>query len=232
MKRQTIAFVLLSSLLTTSCGKEEGPVKKISLFDETSKFYVRNLQDAATIASLRTYHHIDYDDVPFVDFNEYHYAIRPYLEKSRKFYQGQSENIFIYSRVEDTGKMIFDTIENTVSIINSTAFYMDAIGTNNGIDGDMTNNNNKLYKGSDKTRVLEQGNDVTINLNDYNMDIVSQSNHLYVPINLVNTLLLAPITAGICYNGADYFTDAAMRNKYTSTFARSGNYNSSWMLQK
>ena len=204
--------------------------KLISLYDGASKYYVRNLNSKDTIASLRTFHHKDYDDVPFIDLNEYHYAVKPYIERNRKFYQGENDHTYVYSRIEDTGKMVFDTENNIVKIINATAFYGDAIGTNNGVDGDITNNNLKLYKESDKTKILEAGKDVTINLNDYNMDIVSQDNHLYVPINFVNTMIMAPVGAGVCYNGVDYFSDAAMRNKYTSTFARSGNYNSSWML--
>ena len=242
MRKKLFVTFILTSLLICSCATIEksntnpsgdndpsSQDKLISLYDANSKYYVRNLKDLDTISSLRTFHHKDYDDVPFVDFNEYHYAVKPYLERSRKFYQ-QDENTFIYSRIEDSGKMIFDAEKNTINIYNALAFYYDAIGTNNGIDGDITNNNIKLYKESDKTNVITQGKDVLINLNDYNMDIVSESNHLYVPINLINTLLMAPVNAGICYNGVDFFSDAAMRNKYTSTFARSGNYNSSWMF--
>ena len=213
-----------------SSSSEPLPEEKvISLYDSSSKYYMRKLEDKDSISSLRTFHHKDYGDVPFIDFNEYHYAVKPYIERSRKFYQ-EDENTYVYSRVEGTGKMIFNTLRNTITIINVPAFYYDAIGTNNGIDGDITNNNIKLYKESDKTKVLEKGNDVVIDLNKYHMDMVNQDNHLYVPINLVNTLLMAPVNAGICFNGVDYFADAALRNKYTATFARSGNYNSSWML--
>ena len=202
----------------------------INLYDANSKYYMRTLTDKDSIASLRTFHHKDYDDVPFVDMNEYHYAVKPYIERNRMFYQGESDHEYVYSRIEGTGKMVFDTSKNTVSIINPNAFYYDTVGTNNGIDGDITNNNIKLYTSSDKTKVLEQGHDIVINLNDYNMDIVSQDNHLYVPINFVNTILMGPVNAGVCYNGADFFSDAAMRNTYTSVYARSGNYNSSWIF--
>ena len=202
----------------------------VNLYDGNSKYYMRNITDKENISSLRTFHHKDYDDVPYVDMNEYHYAIRPYIERSRSFYMGETDYEFVYSRVEGTGKMVFNTLNNTVTIINANAFYNDAIGTNNGIDGDMTNNNIKIYTGSEKTKILEKGHDVTIDLDDYDMDIVGQDHHLYVPINFINALLMAPITAGISYNGADFFSDAAMRNRYTSVYARSGNYNSSWMF--
>ena len=227
MKRRLFSALFIVSFLTCSCSNNNEPVKPtpeektITLFNETSKYYMRTLQNKDTISPLRTFHHKNYDDVPYVDMNEYHYAVRPYIERVRKFYQGENENTYIYSRVEDTGKMVFDTEKNTVTIHNALAFYYDAIGTNNDI---------KLYKESDKTKLLEEGKDVVIDLNEYNMDIVSQDNHLYVPINLVNTLIMAPVNAGVCFNGIDYFSDAAMRNKYTATFARSGNYNSSWML--
>ena len=233
MKQKSLIVLLFSSLALSACAGQKAPDLKerlISLYDASSKYYMRNLLDTDTISSLRTFHHKSYDDVPFVDFNEYHYAVKPYIERNRMFYQGDNDHTYIYSRLEGTGKMVFDTNENTVTIYNSLAFYFDAIGTNNGVDGDITNNNLKLYTSSDKTRVLEQGKTVSIDLDDYNMDIVSQDNHLYVPINMVNTLLMAPVNAGICFNGVDYFSDAAMRNNYTSIFARSGNYNSSWML--
>ena len=233
MKKQNLLLLTISVLLVACTNNTITPKEKtplISLFDETSKLYVTKVNANDFISSLRTYHHKDYDDVPFVDFNEYHYGIRPYIERNRKFYIGDKENVYIYSRIEDTGKMIFDTEENTVTIQNSASFYYDAIGTNNGIDGDITNNNIKLYTSSDKTKFLKEGKDVAIDLDDYNMDIVSQDGHLYVPINFINTLLLAPVNAGICFNGVDYFTDHAMRNRYTSIFARSGDYGSSWML--
>ena len=232
MKRHSLIAIILPALLVCSCSElfPQEPELLISLYDDTSKLYVTKIEAKDAISSLRTYHHEDYDDVPFVDFNEYHYAVRPYIERNRKFYQGVEDNIFVYSRIEDTGKIVFDTNENTITIHNAAAIYYDAIGTNNGIDGDITNNNIKLYTSSEKTKFLKQGKDVVIDLDDYNMDIVSQDNHLYVPINVINTLFLAPVNAGICYNGADYFTDYAMRNRYTSIFARSGNYGSSWML--
>lgn len=219
-------------MLMCSCNgsKPQEATPLITLFDENSKLYITKIDNKDTTSSLRTYHHKDYDDVPYVDFNEYHYGIKPYIERSRKFSQGEKDNIYVYSRIEDTGKMVFDTEENKITINNATAFYYDAIGTNNGIDGDITNNNIKLYTSSDKTKVLKEGKDIVIDLDDYHMDIVSQDKHLYVPINFINTLLLAPLNAGICYNGLDFFTDSAMRNRYSSTFARSGNYNSSWML--
>ena len=246
MKRKLFVALFIIPLILSSCtstSEEVEPIDPvdpvdptpseetlITLYDASSKYYIRNLGDKDTISSLRTFHHKNYDDVPFVDFNEYHYAVRPYIERIRKFYQGDNNHTYVYSRLEDNGKMVFDADNNIVTINNVSAFYNDAIGTNNGVDGDITNNNLKLYKESDKTSILEAGKDVIINLNNYDMDIVSQDNHLYVPINFVNTILMGPIGAGICYNGADYFSDAAMRNKYTSTFARSGNYNSSWML--
>ena len=219
-----------SSLNSDSSLEPEKPEKLISLFNATSKYYMRTLEDKDSISSLRTYHHKNYDDVPFVDFNEYHYAVKPYIERVRTFYQGENDHTYIYSRLDGSGKMIIDTATNEVTINNVSAFYYDAIGTNNGIDGDITNNNIKLYKESDKTKILEKGKDVVIDLDDYHMDLVSQNNHLYVPINFVNTLLMAPVNAGICFNGVDYFSDAAMRNTQTSTFARSGNYNSSWIF--
>ena len=236
MEKHLLLPMLLTSIFVCSCANNvpdpEIPEieKLISIYDESSKYYTRQLDKLDTVALLRTFHHKYYDDVPFVDFNEYHYAVRPYIEKSRKFYQVDDQNTYIYSRLDNSGQIIFDAEKDTVKIINVAAIYLDIIGTNNGIDGDMTNNNIKIYKGSEKTKILEKGQDVLINLRDYNMDIVSEDNHLYVPINLINTLIMAPFTTGICYNGADYFTDSAMRDKYTSTFARSGNYNSSWML--
>ncbi len=231
MKKYSL-FLIIPSLLISSCSevkqKDETPL--ISLYDENSKLYLGSVENKDNIYSLRTYHHKDYDDVPFVDFNEYHYGIKSYLERNRKFYQGNNEHTFIYSRVENNGKIVFDTLENTVTFNNASAILLDSIGTNNGIDGDITNNNIKIYTSSEKTKVLEEGKDVVIDLDDYNMDIVSQDRHLYVPINVINTLLLAPTTAGICFNGVDYFTDYTMRNRYISVFARSGNYNSSWIF--
>lgn len=210
--------------------KDNQTRRLIKLSNPDSKYYVRSLSDKDSIASLRTYLHKDYDDVPYIDMNEFHYAIKPYIERNRKFIEGEEENEFIYSRIEDNGKMVFNADENTISIVNPTSFYGDTIGTNNGIDGDITNNNIKIYQGSEKTKVLEKGKDITIDLDDYNMDIVSQDHHLYIPINVANTLIMGPVNAGVCYNGVDYFSDAAMRNMYTSIYARSGDYNSSWMF--
>lgn len=96
-------YLIIPSLLISSCAgvkqKDETPL--ISLYDENSKLYLGSVENIDSIYSLRTYHHKDYDDVPFVDFNECHYGIKSYLERNRKFYQGNNEHTFIYSRVEN-----------------------------------------------------------------------------------------------------------------------------------
>lgn len=205
----------------------------MSLYDGTSRLYLRSLDDP-NVAIMRTYHHDDYGDVAYVDFAEYHYAIRPYLEVTRTFQQGIKENIYIYGRMDKDAYIEFDTDLDTITYHDAASALLDAIGTNNGLDGDMTSlgasKDITIYQGSEKTKVLEEGEDVTIDLTEYNFDLVSEDNHLYVPINVINVLLLAPVSVGICYNGKDYFTSSAIRDRYTSVYARSGNYNSSWMF--
>ena len=216
----------------TESGQDETsetstPEALISLFNKDSKFYTKSLNDDS-IFSLKTYHHKNYDDVPFVDFEEFHYAIRPYIERNRAFNQIDKDN-FVYSSVDMKGKMIFDTKNDVIKYENFNRF-LDVIGVNNGIYGDLSQNSIKLYKGSDKTNYITEGHDITIDLKKYGFDLVSENDRLYVSIGVINSVICPLFVGGITYNGKDFFLDSFMRNYDLSVYARSGNYNFSWPL--
>lgn len=63
MKKHSLIILILPSLLMCSCNQDnkqnkdpEPKDKLISLSNESSKYYMRRLEDADTISSLRTYH--------------------------------------------------------------------------------------------------------------------------------------------------------------------------------
>ena len=214
---------------TTEQTTPETPVVEplISLFDKNSKFYTLSLK-GDDVSTLKTYHHKNYGDVPFIDLEEFHYAIRPLMEKPRTFTIIDKEN-YLYTTVDEKGKIYFDAKNDTIKFINFNQ-WLDFYGENNGVRGDITGNNLKLYKGSEKTTYLKPSQDVTINLKDYGYDMVSENNRLYISIGALSSTLLPSLVNGISYNGKDFFSNSLLRKPEASVYARSGNYCFSWPL--
>ena len=225
-KEESLSDASIESV-SESESSEPAPERLISLYNKDSKFYINSLT-ASNISSLKTYRHKDFDDVPFVDFEEFHYAIRPYIERGRSFSQIDNDN-YVYSTTNDKGKMYFDTKNDVIKYVNFNGF-LDALGVNNGICGDVTQNSIKLYKESEKTKYIIEGQDVTINLKDYGFDLVSENNRLYVSIGVLNSTVFPSFVSGLSYNGKDFFVDSFLRRLDLSVYARSGNYNFSWPL--
>lgn len=221
-----ILAALITAICVPSCTRG-GSTHLISLFDEHSKYYAKSLTDDS-VTTLKTYHHKKYDDVPFVDFEEFHYAIKSYMERARSFSRIDKNN-YVYSTIDGKGKMIFDTKNDVIKFENFNRL-LDVIGSNNDIYGDITQDNIKLFTGSEKTKYITKGKDFTINLKDYGFDLVSENNRLYVSIAVINSVILPTFVSGISYNGKDFFLNPCLRSQSLSVYARSGNYNFSWPL--
>lgn len=201
--------------------------KTISLYSPNSKFYINSLSKD-NVATLKTYHHKDFNDVPFVDFEEFHYAVRPYIERARSFSQVDDDH-YVYSTIDNKGTLLFDTKNDTLKYTNLNRF-LDVLGVNNGIYGCPSQNTISRYTGSEKTKFIKNPSDLTINLKDYGFDLVSQDNRLYVSIGVISSTIFPTFISGISYNGKDFFVDPMLRNSDLSVYARSGNYNFSWPL--
>jgi hypothetical protein len=55
--------------------------------------------------------------VPFIDLEEFHYAIRPLMEKPRTFTIIDKEN-YLYTTVDEKAKIYFDAKNDTIKFIN------------------------------------------------------------------------------------------------------------------
>lgn len=209
---------------TTSDSTPSEPL--ISLFSKTSKVYTKSL--TKDVFDLKTYHHKNFGDVPFIDFAEFQIVFDKVSEHTRTFKKINDDN-YEYISSDEKGKFSFDTKNDSLTVTGFNSF-MDAIGINNGIYGCISQNSVSLYKGSEKTEYIQKGRDITINLKDYGFDLVSEEGHLYMSIGTINALLMPLIYNGIAYNGKDFFLNTCMRDFNVSVFARSGNFGFSWPL--
>ncbi|GEM_PF-4636526 len=195
----------------------EEEYRPITLYQSDSKVYFVSIEEKQTFL-LMTYHHKDFGDAPFIDFEQ---ILVPYfsaVEYSRSF-EKVSDGVYKLTRPsgDKNGSIVFDTKKQEITITNAAGIYTDVFGINNGY-GDF-GRGAKLLRGSKKTRIIKEGTPRIIKLANYGYRIESQDERLYVPASLVSGLLFAPAVTGFTYNGHDYFVRQSLDNVDISSLA-------------
>lgn len=177
---------------------------KISLFDASSHLYAVNDNEEES-PFLKTYHHKDYNDVPYVDLDEFQH-VRRYIDASLKYHNLVKREDGRYDLSSSfNGHCYFDVKNQSVELTEVEALYGE-FGPSNG--------NNIYYDPcldykpngpSSKSKYLQKGEKVTYALDDYQMEIVEENHHLYVPFSLASHLLVNPMGYALSYNGHDFY---------------------------
>ena len=204
------------SFKVTIIEKEYRP---ITLFQSDSKMYMVSISEKDTFP-LRTYHHKNFGDAPFIEMSELMMPYFSFGEYTRSF-EIVEDGIYKLSRPsgDKNGSIVFDTKQQQITITNAAGIYTDLFGMNNGF-GDF-GSGAKLVRGSSKTKIVKEGTPRVIKLSNYGYRIESQDNRLFVPASLVSGLLFAPATSGLTYNGHDYFVRQSLENMDVSPLAYS-----------
>ena len=177
---------------------------KISLHDENSHLYLFDDTDEKN-PLLKTYRHVDYDDVPYVDFDEFQKASRRYDASLKEFsFSKLSDGRFDLAS-SFGGHCYLDPKLQTVELVEPDALYGDFSKPNNGIYLDPILDY-KWLTGSEKTKYLTKGEKTTYDLSKYQMAIVAEESRLYVPFSLASHLCINPYMAALTYNGRDYYS--------------------------
>lgn len=153
---------------------------------------------------LKTYRHKDYEDVPFVDLDEFQHVRRLFdstlghhnlvrLEDGRYDLSGS------YG-----GHCYFNTKNQTVELLEADAFYCEFSEGKTGLFPDPCTGY-KYLTGSEKTKFLTKGEKTTYSLQNYHMEMVEQDGHLYVPFSFASHLLVNPMHNAFAYNGKDFY---------------------------
>lgn len=194
-------------------------VLPISLYQNDSRLYMASFDEKNSFC-LKTYHHKDFGDIPYINVEE---LLAPYIvfgEHARGFDNlGNGQYKLHRPSGDDNGYILFDTNLQKIVIENASGIYTDLFGINNGI-GDF-GAGATLIRGSKKTKVISSGVTREISLSKYGYRIEDQKHHLYVPVSLISGLLFAPAVSGLTYNGHDYFIRQALDNVNLSPLAYS-----------
>ena len=254
MKQTTVKkvsrFVLtMSSLFLLSCGETSSSStpsasqsepsatssseslpeeQKISLYKDTSRLFLTDASNRNPY--LKTYHHVDYEDVPFVDLDEFRNVRR--FDPTLGYHNLVRLEDGLYDLTATYGgHCIFDVEEQTVELHDGDAFYSEFSEAKSGPFGDPCLGYKYLIGANDKSKFLKQGEKVTYVLENYHMEIVEQDGHLYVPFSLATHLLVNPMHSSFAYNGKDFYNASLIGQTANVVRAYSNNTGFLWSYQ-
>lgn len=180
--------------------------KTISLY-RNSRFAISSPAIDAS-KPLATYHHIDYGDAPYVEFDEYFAAVGSGGLISKGATERLDDHLFAYSQ----GGVIIALFNTATDILTIKNFdYLGAFGNthNNGVGWDTCDAGNAAPSSvleSKRTQILGERKDEVYDFGKYNFDLVEQDGKLYFPIYPVNSILFRSTTATVVFNGCDYYS--------------------------
>ena len=121
------------SLVVSNSGESSSQEKiehKISLFDASSHLYAVNDNEEES-PFLKTYHHKDYNDVPYVDLDEFQH-VRRYIDASLKYHNLVKLEDGRYDLSSSfNGHCYFDVKNQSVELSEVEALYGE-FGPSNG----------------------------------------------------------------------------------------------------
>ena len=187
---------------------EPKPEDKIYLYDKESRLYaVNDIERDAPY--LKTYRHKDKEDVPYVDIDEFQHA-RKHIDPDMKPHNLVKLDDGAYDLYSPFGGHCYlFPAEQKIVLHETEAFYGEFTPTNNGIylDPGMQYPGNQ---GSPKTKYLVKNGDVTYDLAKYEMSLVEQDGHIYLPFGLASHLLVNPMGYALAYNGRDFYNSTLL----------------------
>lgn len=232
MKKKTL--LLLPLLLGVIPGCQGGD--KITLFSDTSQLIgtpmpdknnpnlpAPMLEEYIYKAPLKTYHHKDKGDVPYVEVGEFATAANTALVNIMQAgisAELKDDGYHLYG-YQKKGELIFDAEHDIIKAKNTSAFYYPSMISNNGIEGDFCNYRQTSIADSDKTkRYMADGSELkeyyTYDLKDYHFDIVLQDKKCYVPSDVLSKIVFGDASFDVSYNGLDFFSNVTTRGFVTS----------------
>ena len=209
-----------SESASSSDASSSAAEKVISLYNETSHLFITDDIDANN-PTLKTYRHASHDDVPYVELSEANTAFARLVNGVSPCEYVRNRNGTYALTKKNTSSILFSPEKQMVTVNQPMKFYEDVFSANNGIGGDPAVDLNLLGE-SEKTRYVQEDADTVYELKHYQMDIVSEEGHLYVPFALMNQLLAVPYFTGTCYSGVDFYSASLLRPDRLSSRAFSG----------
>ena len=184
-------------------SSEEKKENKISLYNPTSHLYATtDIEEKSPF--LKTYRHKDHDDVPYVDLDEFQH-VRRYIDSTLKYFNLVKLDDGRYDLVSSYyGHCYFDIKEQKVELVEVESLYGEFSDSNDNFLYDPCIYGS-LVHGSAKTKYLHKGEKTVYDLRAYQMEIVEENNHLYVPFSLATHLLVNPTGYSLVYNGKDFY---------------------------
>lgn len=191
-----------STSIPSSSSEPIPEVRKISLYRSTSRLFLNDASNSNPY--LKTYRHINCEDVPYVDMDEFRNVRRydPTLgyHNMVRLDDGRYDVTSTYG-----GHCVFDVNEQTVELTDGDAFYSEIAEGKSGPFMDPCVGYKYLKTDTGKSKFLIKGEKTIYRLQDYHMEIVEQDNHLYVPFSLATHLLVNPMHSSFAYNGKDFY---------------------------
>ncbi len=192
-------------LLLNSCGPINFEEDLISLYNDKSRIYIDKLEEKES-PLLKTYHHKNFGDVPFVAIDEFCETFDKTDFKAKPTYKYEDDKFIVTGK--NGGTFTFDAKKDTItSSSDADLMALQFRSTNNGIPNDMYRKKDSVsfVKGSTKTKYIDSGHERIYDCKKYNFDIVYEDQTYYAPFTLLSYVFYGAINSTFMYNGKNFF---------------------------
>ena len=205
-KRYLLALIaILCSCTGKASPPSSGSEELISLFSDSSRIYFDST-DIQESCPLKTFHHKDFGEIPYVLLDEYCEIFDKTDINEKKKYE-IADGKFIVSG-EEKGTFVFDAENDTVVTSSDCIYLFDKkrnINNNVPFDVYCWDNSIKFVKDSSKTKFIKEGTSRVYDCKKYNFDIVYENDKYYAPFSLLTYVFFGYLNTSFIYNGKNYF---------------------------
>ncbi|MBQ9266356.1 MAG: hypothetical protein IJ186_04785 [Bacilli bacterium] len=196
---------IIPFLLLNSCGFPSTQEDLISIYNDKSRLYIDKLDDEESCL-LKTYHHKNFGDIPYVLLDEFCDTFEKTDFKQKPTYKIEEDKFIVTG--QNGGTFTFDAKKDLVTTSSDVNLMALAIRTtNNGIPNDMYKKSETLnfVRESSKTKYIDSGHERIYDCKKYNFDIVFEDGKYYAPFSLLSYIFYGNINNAYLYNGKNYF---------------------------
>lgn len=202
MKNKILPFLLVACFLSSCQNVKPSSSTPIEYHVSKQMDECKVYLNTEKYLTLKTTFFSEVEDVPYVELSQFYSDFfSTSLVNEPTFYlvnQGNVTNTF------SLASMIFDVKNNTITTTDLDQF-VNYLPTQN-IPFDVQDTSlNKLAKVNTEKSSYTKGKQITYSLNDYQMNLISYKDKIYVPFSILETISLSPIMARVCFNGDDYY---------------------------